>query len=114
MKKKFKLDSGLDISITLEIDTDKMTMEIAKEINAFWSGADDVLRQSDDCFFQAVARRAAGPLLGFLMDGYHAAGAVMHLSEQEGWPDGDSIGITIIDHEIPDFSADTLDVEELA
>jgi hypothetical protein len=48
------------------------------------------------------------------MDGYHAAGAVMQLSEQEGWPAGDSIGITILDHEIPDFSADMLDVEELA
>lgn len=113
MKKKFKLDIGLDISITLEIDTDKMTMELAKEVNDFWSGSDDVLSASDDCFFQAVARRAAGPLLGFLMDGYHEAGAVMQLSKQEGWP-GENIGITIIDHEIPCFDADMYDVEELA
>lgn len=113
MKKKFKLESGMDISITLEIDTDKMTADLAKEINDFWNGSEDVLDASDGCIFQAVARRAAGPLLSFLMDGYHETGAVMQLSEQEGWP-GENIGITIIDHEIPCFDSDSFDVEEIA
>ncbi|MDE2256000.1 MAG: DUF2528 family protein [Betaproteobacteria bacterium] len=112
MKKKFKIDNGMEISIVLEIDTDKMTSELAKEVNDFWSYADYVLRASDGCVFQAVARRAAGPLLGFLMDGYSPTEAVMQLSEQEGWP-RDEIGITIIDHEIPCFDADMYDVTEL-
>ena len=82
--------------------------------NGFWSGAADVLDASDDDVFQAVARRAAARLLGYLMDGYNEGGAVENLSEQEGWPDKDSIGIKIIDHEIPDLDATLFDVEELA
>lgn len=38
MKKRYKLESGLDTSITLEIDTDKTTEETVREINAFWNG----------------------------------------------------------------------------
>ena len=114
MKKRYILTSGMDTSITLEIDTTKMTAEYAAEVNGFWSGAADVLDASDDDVFQAVARRAAARLLGYLMDGYNEGGAVENLSEQEGWPDKDSIGIKIIDHEIPDLDATLFDVEELA
>lgn len=46
-----------------------MTADFAKEINDFWSGSEDVLDASDGCVFQAVARRAAGPLLMFLREG---------------------------------------------
>ncbi len=113
MSKKFKLDCGIDMSITLVIDADKMTAEIAKEVNDFWSGSEDVLSASGGCVYQAVARRAAGPLLGFLMDDYNARGAVDMLSKQEGWPQ-ENIGITITDHEIPCFDPDMLDVVELA
>ncbi len=112
MKRKFRLESGMDTSITLEIDTEKLTEPLAQEINDFWSGSSDVLSASDGCLIQAVARRAAGPLIGFLMDGYHEVGAVMQLSQQEGWPTK-NIGITIIDHEIPDLEADMYDVEEI-
>ena len=114
MKKRYLLTSGMDTSITLEIDTTKMTAEYAADVNGFWSGAEDVLDASDGDIFQAVARRAAGRLLGYLLDGYNEPGAVETLSEQEGWPDKDHIGITIIDHEIPDLDATLFDVEELA
>jgi hypothetical protein len=113
MKRKFRLESGLDTSITLEIDTEKLTKPLAKEINDFWAGSSDVLSASYGCVIQAVARRAAGPLIGFLMDGYHEAGAVAQLSQQEGWP-SENIGITIIDHEIPDLDAYSYHVEEIA
>jgi Protein of unknown function (DUF2528) len=112
MKRTFKLEAGEDIYITLEIDTEKMTEPLASEINAFWSGSAEVLSASDGCVIQAVARRAAGPLISFLMDGYHAAGAVRHLSQMEGWPT-ENIGITIVDHEIPDLDADMYDVQEI-
>jgi len=113
MKKQFSLSSGMDVSIVLQIDTEKLTAEVAKEINEFWSGADSVLDAAGGCVFTAVARRATGPLLGYLMEGYNPTGAVFKLSQQEGWPDSETIGITILDHEIPDFSADTLDVIEI-
>ena len=70
MKKRFKIDSGMDTSITLEIDTVKMTPELAAEMNGFWCGAEDVLSAADGDVIQAVARRAAGRLLSLLMDGW--------------------------------------------
>lgn len=114
MKKRYKLESGMDTSITLEIDTAVMTEELSTEVNEFWSGAEDVLDASGGDVFQAVARRAAGRLLGYLLDGYNEIAAVSELSEQEGWPGLDMIGITIIDHEIPDLSSVMFDVAEIA
>lgn len=114
MKKRYKLESGMDTGITLEIDTTKMTAEIAGLVNEFWSGAESVLDASEGDVFQAVARRAAGPLLGYLLDGYHARGAVEVLAEQEGWPSREHLGITIIDHDFPDLEADMYEVTEVA
>lgn len=33
MKKRYKLEAGMDTSITLEIDTTKMTAEYAADVN---------------------------------------------------------------------------------
>ena len=114
MNKRYKLESGMDTSITLEIDTDKIHEDVAREINAFWMGADEVLDESDGDVFQAVARRAAGPLLGYLLDGYHQRGAVEKLAGDEGWPDAANGGITIIDHEIPSLASSDFEVTEIA
>ena len=113
MKKRYKLETGMDTSITLEIDTAKMKPELANDINRFWCGADDVLSAADGDVVQAVARRAAGRLLSLLMDGYKESAVVEILSEQEGWPTLDCIGITVIDHEIPSLDPDCFEVEEL-
>ena len=40
MKKRYKLDSGMDTSITLEIDTNKIHEDLAREINGFWVEGD--------------------------------------------------------------------------
>lgn len=114
MKRRYKLESGMDTSITLEIDTDKISEEAASEINSFWMGADDVLDDSGGDVHQAVARRAAGPLLSYLLDGYHERGAVETLSGDEGWPDAANGGITIISHEIPSLGASDFEVTEIA
>lgn len=114
MKKHYEVEvNSFDLSITLEIDTTKMTAEIAAQVNGFWAGAESVLESSDGDIFQAVARRAAWPLMHYLLVGYHETGAVEELSEQEGWPDKDHIGITIIDHVIPDLDPTMYEVEEL-
>ena len=111
MKKRYKLESGFDTTITLEIDTDKIPEDLARRTNAFWMYADHVLSLSDGDVFQAVARRAAGPLLGYLLDGFTEDGAVAQLLGEEGWPGGG--GITIIDHEFPGLSADDFEVVEI-
>lgn len=35
MKRRFKLEAGSDISVTVDVDLNKLTPEIAKEINDF-------------------------------------------------------------------------------
>ena len=114
MKKRYKLESGMDTSITLGIDTDKIPEALAREINAFWVDGDYILDLSDGDAFQAVARRAAGPLLSYLMDGDTPKWAVKQLSENDGWPDAEDGGITIIDHDIPELGSDIFDVTEIA
>lgn len=96
-----KLDTGMDTSITLRIDTDVMTQKIAKDVVDFWSGGDEVLEASDGDVFEAVARFAAPRLLHHLNDGWNENGAVAKLSQEEGWPS--PTGISILDHELPDY-----------
>lgn len=105
MKKRYKLETGLDTSITLEIDTAKISEDLAREINAFWVEADFILTLSRGDVYQAVARRAAGPLLSYLLDGWHSDGAVASLLADEG--------IMIVDHDIPCLGADDFAVTEL-
>lgn len=105
----FQLESGMDVSITLEIDTDLMTKETATEINHFWSGAYDVLDASEGCVYQAVARRASGCLLSYLMEGLSMAGAVRAL----GWSGIAHGGISILSYDLPDLDPVSLDVRVL-
>lgn len=111
MKRRFQLSYGFDLSITLDIDTDVMTPELAKEVNAFWISADEILEVSDGDAVQAVARRAADPLLRSLQDGRYQEYALEELGKSEGWPE--KHGITIVDYEIPCTDSVTWDVEEL-
>lgn len=106
MKKRYKLEAGMDTSITLDIDTEVITEALAREINGFWTSAEDVLEESGGDVFQAAARRAAGGLIGFLFDGFTTDGAVSELSESEGWPPDEVLtGIRIVDHDLPEFGS---------
>lgn len=109
----FKLEAGLDTSITLKIDLTKVTPESAAETVNFWSGYKDVLRAADGDMIQAYARWASAPLIRLLVDGYTCEGAVLSLASEEGWPPPQEIGITIVDNELPDLNAAYLDVTEV-
>lgn len=110
MKKCYKLETGLDTSITLEFDTAKVSEDLAREINGFWVEAGYILDASGGDVYQAVARRAAGPLLGYLLDGSNIYGAVAALSADEGWPSDLVVWMKILDYEIPALGADDFDV----
>jgi len=113
--RSFKIESGMDLSITLDIDTNILIPDYAHETARFWVSSGDVLDASDDDDYQAVARYAAGDLWRYLIDGYNEVGALQKLHEQEGWCwPGDSVGITIRDYEIPGFDAEYYEVEVLA
>lgn len=111
MKRKFKLLAGFDITIDVEVDLEKLTPALALEINNFWSGADDVLRRSGGDIIVAATRRAAPYFIGALLEGLNKVGAQANLDESEEWPDNH--GITLIDFEVPEFSAYDVDVEEI-
>jgi len=111
MKKRYKLEAGFDTSITLEIDSEKIPEDLAREINAFWSEAAYILSLSDGDVFQAVARRAAGPLLGYLLDGFTENGAIAQLLGEDGWPGGE--GIAIINYELPSLAPEDFEVVEI-
>lgn len=113
--RSFKIENGMDLSIILDIDTTILTQDRARETARFWTSKDEVLDASDGDDYQAVARYAAGELWCFLIEGLNEAGAVKKLHEQDGWCwPGDSLGITIRDHEVPGFDASLYEVEELA
>lgn len=110
---EYTITSGMDLSITLSIDKSVLTPEYAEEISSFWSGGADVLEASDGDHYEAVARWAAARLWFYLLDGYHEAGAVAVLHEQEGWCiPGDSLGIKILRHEIPDLDPELFEVSK--
>ena len=109
MKKVYKLSAGLDFSLTVEVDLEKLTPALAAEINGFWSGADDVLRAAGGDVVEAAVRRAFSSLIGYAFDGWNSLGMVSRLEEQGGWP-----GIRVLDVDIPDLDADGIEVEVLA
>lgn len=113
MKKQYRLDSGMDTSITLEIDTDKVDASMAAEMNSFWWGGNQVLSASDGDVFEAVARRAAGELIKLMLNGYTEDGSVNELNEMEGWPGENVRWLRIVDCEIPDLSATEFSVTEI-
>jgi hypothetical protein len=109
----FSLSSGMDLMIRLSIDTSVITPEWAREISQFWASKDEVLEASDDDVYQAVARYAAARLWWYLIDGYNPEGAVKELHEQEGWCiPTETLGIKILDHDIPDMDPAYMDVDE--
>lgn len=114
-KRIFSIDCGMDLSLKLEIDTEVMTPKFAADIARFWASSEDVLDASEGDDYQAIARWAAPILWSFLMDGYHEAGAVMTLHEREGWGiPGGSVGMKILDYDIPDMDPVSLEVVDIA
>lgn len=112
MIRRFQIDSGFDLTITLDIDTEVVTQDLADSVAVFWSSKDEVADVSADTY-EATARYAAVFLWPLLIEGYNEQGALRDLQEQEGWCwDGD-FGITIVDYDLPDMSAAGVECKEL-
>ena len=110
MKKIYEISVGPDIELTLEVDLDKLTPELATEINNFWSGSDDVMSASNGDVIEAAVRRAAPILIHAALDGWNANGMINQFENREGWPDVDQLGIRVLSFQIPDIDAYSLDV----
>lgn len=109
-----------DAEITLQVDHDVLTQDLATEINQFWSSAADRLDQEDGDVVRAVVRLFGSVAIHYFMaeGGVHFSprGGDRHwteavLKEQvEGWPDCAGLGILITAAEVPAVGYDDVTV----
>ena len=106
-----------DAMVTLRVDLDKLTPELATDINAFWSDADDRLECEDRDVVRTVVRMFGAAAIDFFMkDGGASFGAASDISRwatekvlkdlYEGWPDFDHLGIVIVAAEVSSVGYD--------
>lgn len=108
--KRYSFEAGFDLAITIDIDTSIYVPEYAQGTATFWASKDEVAVVAKHDLYEILARYAASRLLSHLLDGYNEEGAVAELHTEEGWCiPGDNLGITIVDHEIPEWSAAALE-----
>lgn len=115
MKTRYKLSAGWteEISVTVEVDLDLLTNQLAEEINNFWACADEVLAAAAGEIVLAAVRRAGPYLIGAVLEGKTIEGAQAELDEAEGWPTQGKHGIKIIDFEVPAMGSADLELQEL-
>lgn len=112
--KKFAItDLSGEFGITLEVDTEKLTPELATEINEFWGGADDRLQAEDGDVVRAVIRLYGARMMGLMLavggvtvdDRIETSGPSIWTKEmhaEEGWPGADGtphgvLGIRVVE-----------------
>jgi len=127
--KTFKVSDWSDnFSVVLEVDLDKLTPELADEVNTFWGGAEDRLESEEGDVVKAVIRLYGSTLIALLAaDGgaYLSPNRVpgcceawtQTMQNEEGWPGADgtphgALGIRLVqaDVQIPGF--DDLELTE--
>lgn len=106
-----------DIVVTVDVDHDKLTPEMATEINAFWTGAEERLDGADGDVVMAVIKLAAKYLMYQVLD-LNAWRSVANMQREfdgeEGWPPNGEHGIRLVDFEgAPEIDDTTLQVTEL-
>lgn len=129
--KTFKVSDWSDnFSVVLEVDLDKLTPELAEQINNFRGSAEDHLEAEDGDVVRAVIRLYGSHMIALLVEdggAYLSPSRVPGLceawtkkmQEEEGWPGGDgtphgALGIRLLqaDVQIPGF--DDLELSEVA
>ncbi|MDF3931371.1 DUF2528 family protein [Pseudomonas citronellolis] len=86
-------DTWKDWEITLEVDREILTKQLATDINDFWTGSEDRLLDADGDVVRAVVRSAARSLIYLMLeDGgavssspFQAALWTKQLHDLEGW-----------------------------
>ena len=109
-----------DAEVTLQVDHDVLTPELATEINQFWSSDADRLDQEGGDVVRAVIRLFGSIAIRFFMadggasfgsrgDSRHWTDAVIK-EQGEGWPDRDGLGILITEASVPAVGYDDVTV----
>ncbi|WP_343590134.1 DUF2528 family protein [Paracidovorax wautersii] len=109
-----------DAEVTLQVNFDILTPELAAEINNFWTDADSRLAAEDDNVLLAVVRMFGEVAIRYFMaDGGASFGPITDAywtkqvieDQREGWPDVDSLGILITAAEVPVVGYDDVSLE---
>ncbi len=120
MIKKYQIDYDYKGDVVIEIDHAIFTTEKVEEINNFWGGAKDRIRDDGTALF-AVLKMLAGELLRIELSGaypiaYGIAGAFDWDKNRgiEGWPKMDgSAGIKIISVDEIYYESNDMKVTEI-
>lgn len=96
----------------------KVNMEefskIAQEMNEFWMDSETRLARHAGCHVKATLSIIAGRVACYMIgEGYHAKGALKHLSQQEGFPANLCEMVECDYDDLPEFSSDEWDVKEI-
>lgn len=110
--------------VTLQVNFDVLTPELAAEINGFWTGAEGRLQEESGDVVRAVVRMFGAEAIRFFMDeggvrfdssgqgNRHWTGQVLK-SLVEGWPDIDNLGILILSADVSAVDYDDVTLESL-
>ncbi|WP_256587728.1 DUF2528 family protein [Pseudomonas sp. Irchel 3E13] len=104
--KRFKVkDTWKDFEVTLEVDLDRLTVELAQQINSFWTGAEDRLDQESGDVVRTVIRLAGLEVMCEILedggadfgdaDTWYCKKTSNVLQDSEGWGgmiEGDDFG----------------------
>lgn len=123
MKKIFEAKASWynDASVILEVDFDKLTPELATEINNFWGNSKYRLMDCGNDPVRAVIRLFASRFMAFAQreGGIDARDddkfwLKRFLEDQyEGWPKADELGIHVVVCNVESIGWDDVDVEEV-
>lgn len=101
--KHFKVTFDACVEIEMAVDLEKLTPEIATEMNDFWSGGGDLLNDCDGDVIRCAVRLIASKAAHFIAEDSHFEKE--RFREAEGFHDLDEIGVEITDWYFPDLSA---------
>lgn len=112
-----------DAEVTLQVDHDLLTPELAKEINDFWSDASYRLRKEDEDVVRVVIRMFGARTISLAMEqggwdfskqsvvaGLRTAQEVIN-SYGEGWPKAEELGIYVIQVAADSVGFDDVELE---
>ncbi|WP_035276512.1 DUF2528 family protein [Desulforegula conservatrix] len=120
MIKKYKIDYDWKAEVRVEIDHDIATEEKLKEINDFWIGAEDRVRQEGSVLNAVLKMLTRTCLLLQIEKGYNTVGIIEEFDWDtsnggiEGWPKMDgSFGFKLLRVDNLDFDETDMTISEI-
>lgn len=115
-----------DAEVTLEVDHDLLTPDLATEINTFWSNADRRLAAEDENVVRAVIRMFGARTISLAMEqggwdfSNSSPAAGLRTAQEviddfgEGWPKAEELGISVIHAAADSVGFDDVELEAAA